>query len=341
MVTIVDVARKAAVSISTVSRVVNQPELVVKKTRERVFKTMRELNYSPNKMANSLRSGKAKSVALLVGDISGPFFATLAKALSKGAAERGYNVVLHDLDNSLERFLSVLNGLNPSDARGVIIGFAGRLDLPEVHEAIAAAQQRGIEVVTNSQIVDESIPAVLPQFDELVGAATHYLDDLGVGPIAFVGGSKDTAMTRRGKSGFQLACQQTGRQADQIACLIGDFKVEPSRQQVERLLQTNPAFSPEKGQQIGIVCQTTRMAFGAMLAGAAQGLKVPEQLAIICCEELPHSIEWHPELTTYAVSMDDIAQALLSAALKDDGLEQVTHLIPRLIVRGSTNSNAN
>lgn len=335
MTTIVDVALKAGVSIATVSRVANRQELVVQGTRERVQEAMRQLKYSPTKSANSLRSGAAKSIALLVGDISGPFHATLAKSLSREGRVRGYDIALHDLDNSVEQMVRIVSGLQKSDASGIVIALSEALVSADATDAIAQAQSRGITVVTNSQVVNKTVQAVLPRFDKLASDSVHYLKDVGVGPIAFVGGASDASMTVIGEQGFRLACTEVGQHKDQMACLTGDYMVEPARRAIGRLLRERVGFFKGK-ERVGVICQTTRMAVGVMLAGFDLGLSVPDQLAIICCEEIPQAVEWRPELTTLAVSMEELAHTLFERLVDKDNRHPLTYLEHKLIIRQST-----
>lgn len=338
LVTITDVAREAGVSIATVSRAVNQPNVVTKKTLTRVNNAMRRLNYNPNKLANSLRSGRSKSVALLVGDITGPFFGALAKSLSNQGTKRGHNIVLHDLENSSEALVSILSGLHPTEAANVVIALSSNLRSPEVKDAISQAQRRGIRVVTNSQIVDATVPAVLPQFDIITGDATRYLHGLNARSFVFVGGSSDAPMARQGAEGFEDACTSLGMQSGTTHCVTGDFRTQLSRDRVTKILKDilGKRASDPSGLPVGIICQTTRMTVGAMLAAFDLGLSVPEDVKIVCCEELRQATAWRPEFTTISVPMDDIGSALFDQLLAKPGSVQHTYLSHRLIERGST-----
>ena len=336
MASIVDVARKAGVSIATVSRVVNQPSLVRPDTLDRVTSAMTELGYNPNPQAHSLRSGRAKTIALLVGDVSAPFFGALARALSREGQARGYSLVLYDLDHSADRLISVLSRLHRTESSGVVIALSAKLQTAEIKAAIAAAQARGLQVVTNSQIVDDTVPAVLPRFDVMAEDAVRHLLGLGARSLIFVGGSKDAVMTTMGERGFFAACAEAGLGADKTASVEGHFLADPTRDAVGSLLAEDASFQASDGQKVGVICQTTRMAMGAMMAAFDAGLSVADDLSILCCEELPQESEWHPELSTMAVPMEDLGKALFNK-LHSDNHDAPHHFLEhRLIARGST-----
>lgn len=336
MATITDVARAAKVSITTVSRVINQPELVQPETRDRVTEVMRALDYTPNALAHGLRSGHVKTIALLVGDISGPFHGTFAKHVNREGEARGYRVILRDLDQDVDKLVRVLNETRASEASGVVIAIANNLDRPDVRAALAAARGRGLSVIINSQVVDPQVPAILPEFDKLAIRATEVLDEMGIGPILFITGGPEASLARVGSRGFREAMARSGRDDSSGAILDGRFMVERSRQAIKDHLAAHPSFHPAPGRPLGVITQSTRMAVGTMLAGFDLGLSVPGDIAIICTEELPQATEFHPELTTLAIPVDELARCVFDQLLAKEAAQPVTYLEPLLIERGST-----
>ena len=99
MAKIVDVARRAGVSVGSVSRVINEHPTVSPATRERVEIAIRELGYVPNAIAGSLRSRRSKTIGLIIPDVTNPFFSELALHVERSAAAAGYNVILGNSDN--------------------------------------------------------------------------------------------------------------------------------------------------------------------------------------------------------------------------------------------------
>lgn len=320
----------------------NQPELVQGATRQRVTDAMRALNYSPNKLANSLRSGVVKTVVLLVADITAPFHGAFAKAMSRQGEALGYSVVLRDLDNSSDRLISALDNLSKSEACGVLIALSQNLrELPDVVAAILAIQARGITVVTNSQIVSETVPAILPRFDDLARDSLHHLVSKSARHVAFLSAGDTAPMARIGREGFQAACHAAKITPENSISINGDFNVENTRESVKHLLRTNAVFQAAAGRaRIGLICQSTRMATGAVLAAQDLGLSIPGDVAIVCTEELQQAYQWGPEITTVGISMDDLATQAFACVIAGKRAPAVTYLDHKLMKRASTAETA-
>ena len=120
MAKIVDVARRAGVSVGSVSRVINEHPTVTPATRERVERAVRELGYVPNAIAGSLRSRRSKTVGLIIPDVTNPFFSELALHVERSAAAAGYNVILGNSDNSVDQETYYLRALAVRRVDGII-----------------------------------------------------------------------------------------------------------------------------------------------------------------------------------------------------------------------------
>ena len=103
MVTMQDVARKAGISITTVSHAINETRFVSEKLRARVYQAMQELDYQPNVIARSLRRKETQNIAIIIPDISYPFLAEVARGVEKAGFELGYNTILCDSDGDMEK----------------------------------------------------------------------------------------------------------------------------------------------------------------------------------------------------------------------------------------------
>src|SRR5260370_23459560 len=125
MATVHDVARRAGVSTSTVSHVVNRTRFVSDELRERVLAAMRELDFTPNAAARMLTLKRSHTIGLIVSDIRNPFFASVARGVEDVAQERGYTLVLCNSDDSAERETACLNALETRAVDGVLLASAG------------------------------------------------------------------------------------------------------------------------------------------------------------------------------------------------------------------------
>src|SRR3989441_12924266 len=128
MATVHDVARRAGVSTSTVSRVLNRTRFVSDELRERVLAAMRELDYTPNAAARMLTLKRSSTIGLIVSDIRNPFFASVARGVEDVAQEQGYTLVLCNSDENLLKESACLKTLQSRQVDGVLLASAGAAD---------------------------------------------------------------------------------------------------------------------------------------------------------------------------------------------------------------------
>lgn len=336
MARITDVARAAGVSPATVSRVLNRPDLVTPEKRDRVLEAVKSLDYSPNALASGLRAGAVRTVALLVGDISQPFQGAFAKAISRHGEALGYRVLLCDLDHSEERLVRLLGEFRTSDISGVVLATADDLSTPAVLDAIAAAQARGLVVVSSSQEINASVPAIVPRYQAISHLATLHLATQGCWPIVFLGGSWRSPLSRERLGGYERACAELGYHDHADWVLDGNFVVDQSRDALEALLARRGDSLVGQGKPFGVVAINMRMAIGALQAASDRGLAVPEDMSLACCEELSLAAEWRPAVTTVGIDFDAIAEASFASLMAGQNAPHITYLPHRLIVRTSS-----
>lgn len=336
MTTISDVARAAGVSPATVSRVFNQPDLVTPDKRDRVLEAVRDLDYKPSTAARHLRTGAVDTITVLVGDISQPFHGALGKAFSTVGEAKGYRVLLYDLDHREDRLVRMLDDLKTSDAFGVVLATATDLGTEPVLKAVAAAQARGIFVVSSSQEQRPSIPAIVPRYQAISHLATVHLATQGCQRMVFLGGGEQSPLSRERRSGFERACSELGFDPSARVILDGQFAVEPSRRAIDELFRADPAGLVADRASVGVVAINMRMAIGALQAAGELGLEVPRQMSIVCCEDIPLAAEWRPAVTTVGIDFDTLAEATFASLLAGKAAPPVTYLPHRLIVRASS-----
>src|SRR5437879_12787813 len=170
MATVHDVARRAGVSTSTVSHVVNRTRFVSDELRERVQAAMRELDYTPNAAARMLSLKRSHTIGLIVSDIRNPFFASVARGVEDVAQEQGYTLVLCNSDESAERETACLNALETRAVDGVLLASAGH-----ANEHLDRLVRAGLPIVP----VDRDLPelaasaAVLGNDSPAYSAVSH------------------------------------------------------------------------------------------------------------------------------------------------------------------------
>src|ERR1700738_5318625 len=162
MATVHDVARRAGVSTSTVSHVVNNTRFVSDVLRERVLAAMRELDFTPNAAARMLTLKRSHTIGLIVSDIRNPFFASVARGVEDVAQERGYTLVLCNSDENPEREIACLKALQTRQVDGILLASAG-----EAHPLLARLVRAGFPIV----LVDRELPEL--------GLPTILMDNAG------------------------------------------------------------------------------------------------------------------------------------------------------------------
>src|SRR6266511_1372021 len=142
MSTISDVAKRAGVSTMTVSRVINNSGYISQETRERVEQAIAELGYVPNALARYLRFKQTKTIALILTDITNPFFTTVARGVEDAAREQGFSVMFCNTDESETEEIEYLNVLLQKQVDGVLL-----VPACDSIESIAFLQSRSVPVV--------------------------------------------------------------------------------------------------------------------------------------------------------------------------------------------------
>lgn len=327
---LIDVARRAKVNISTVSRTINQTGKIGSKTRARIFKVMQELGYKPNRVARRLRAtdGNSHLLGLIIPNIQNLFFADLARGVEDVASRNNFAVLLcnYDEDEAKERFY--LDVMQAESVDGII--------LPPIHEddpAVLDVVKRGTPVVC----VDRSLRAGnldKVEIDNHMGAlaaVTHILER-GHKRVGIICGPADSSTGRERMRGYKEAHVQAGVPIKSELVRCGDFKQESGRLLAATLLDL-----PEPPTAL-FVCNGL-MTVGALEEISARGLKIPREIAIVGFDELPLASVFNPPLTLVrqpAYEVGKCAAELLLKRLEERNRPPTSlKLLPELIVRKS------
>jgi LacI family repressor for deo operon, udp, cdd, tsx, nupC, and nupG len=327
--TIRDVARRAGVSVATVSRVVNHSaHRVSAPTRRRVLEAVQALGYQANVIAQGLKKRASRTVALIVPDISNPFFPAIARGIEDVASQHGYAVLLCNTYEDLARERAYLDLLRKRWVDGVIFATAGT---NTAH--LRALRREGRPVVLVARDVDGvRIDAVL--VDNFSGSyqATAHLLRLGHRRIAHIAGPASLHVARERRRGYERALADAGLPPSSIVVGEGDFTADGGRRAVAAWLQRQVEFT-------AVVAANDLMAIGALEALRAAGRRVPDDVAVVGFDDITFASLVQPALTTVAqpkYRMGQLAmQRLLElmAGASPAGRRMV--LEPQLIVRES------
>jgi LacI family transcriptional regulator len=325
--TILDVARQAGVSASTVSRVFNNPGIVAKATVLRVQEAAEALEFVPNGFARGLITGRSGFAALIVPDIADPFFGRLAYSLEQALRPEGLALVIcHTSEQQSEEVhLARLLEERQIDAL-VCVSEAPTTELtsplersriPSVFVERHRASGEGDEVIFDKSSLDEAV---------------GYLAGLGHRRIGMVPGHLGTYGGRELLTAFRAAMGRHGLSLDSDHVVPGDFKFDQTRAAAARLMSL-----PEPPTAVFV--GSDRMTHAFLMAVAERGLRVPDDLSVLSFSTDLLDTLVSPQVTACRLSMARIAAdvaSLLTRRIRqpDAPFEQV--LVPRTLVIGTT-----
>ena len=325
--TIADVARLCGVSTTTVSHVLTGKRPVAAATRDRVQAAVRELGYRPNHVARNLRVGSSQMIAVVVPDITNPFYSQLTRGLADAlGAPYGSYVCSTDGSAARERFF-----IEDAVARGVDGIVMSAVD-PEAEPASAKAALGTPMVCVGGGIGSTEVDAVLPADRDGSYAAVQHLLTRGAERVAMITGPRSTAASRL--EGYHLALAAHPGPAPRPVVVNGDFTRSSGRVAMNRLMR---ARRPPDA----VFCANDLMAIGAMDATRELGLRVPEDVRLVGFDDIEAAALVSPGLTTVANPAYEsgwAAGGLLMDRLagRHAGVRRTVTLPCRLVVRQSS-----
>lgn len=332
MATIRDVSEKSGVSRSTVSRLISGSGYVGGETRERIEAAIAELGFVPNAMARGLKTQRSGLVALLVPEIVNSFYTTISRGVEDVANEHGLQVIVGNTDESVEKERAYVDLMVASRVDGVIVAPAGRsarhlrhLLSKEVSTVLIDRSLEGIDLdIVRGDSVDAS------------ATLTRHLLGLGHRRIAFINGNIDTSVARERETGFRLALSEAGVEVDPALVSAGTWFIDDAERRTEELLGSVAPFT-------AVVAANNFMAIGALKALRRHGRRVPEDVALVCIDDLEQAALIDPFLTVAAqpaYTMGTTAMHLLIERLsgRHIGEGRRVTLGTRLLVRRSCGS---
>jgi LacI family repressor for deo operon, udp, cdd, tsx, nupC, and nupG len=329
--TMKDVAQRAGVSIQTVSTVINHGRAVSDKTRSRVMTAIKELGYQPDNIARSLRTGITQTIALVVSDITNPFFATMASTVEDYAQTNGYSLILYNTHSDVQREKEYIQTAIQRGIDGLL--FVSTQDEMGGLETLQAAN---IPVVAIDRIPrGYQGPSVILDNYMTGQLVAEYLLDLGHIHFAHISGPMELLLSRQRAQGFQETIYDRGLEPGPSIPGDDDWSSESGHKAMKQILKMCP-------RPTAVFAANDRMAIGAMRASIEAGLKIPDDISVVGVDDIELAAYQSPSLTTVQQSLIDIATlgiSLLFDMLAGQIPEQPQVMCkPRLIVRESTAS---
>ncbi|MCB0045870.1 MAG: substrate-binding domain-containing protein [Caldilineaceae bacterium] len=329
MTTIRDVAKHAGVAPITVSRVMNNSGYVSDATRARVEAAAAALNYEPNLLASGLKSRRTQTIALVLTDITNPFWTAVARGVEDGASSRNYTVIFGNTDESeakQERYLSMLLRRRVD---GVLL-------VPASHtgEMVGRLRAREIETVVLDRRVDDiEVDIVRGNSEQGARALADHLLALGHRRIGMLSGPADISVSRERVAGYRAALEAAGIAVAPTLIRYDAFTVEGGQRMAQAMLTLD---SPPTA----FLAANNFIAVGVMRTLHAAGLRVPDDFSLAAFDDLPDNCLQPPFLTTavqpaYELGMTAV-ERLVARLASEETLPYEEFVLPtELIVRKS------
>jgi len=287
-VTIKDIARKANVSKSTVSRVLNDSTPVNEAKRQAVLDAMKELNFRPNVFARSLAGGKSMTIGIVTGDIGSPFYDSISKGVIEALNSTKYTAIIADGQWQESRERNAMSTLVNRQVDG-LLAIGGTLDIEAINEFGAYIPL----VMVARKEVDWEDRCIYINNKEAAKVAVNHLIGLGHKRIAHIMGDATHRDAIDRYAGYKEAMDEAGLEVEEDLFAQGDFTLEGGETAMATLL--------DKGAEMTAVFSANdQMAFGARLTLFRRNVSVPDEVSIIGFDNQTKSPYAIPPLTTIA-----------------------------------------
>lgn len=331
MSTIVEVAKRAGVSVGTVSNVIRKNPRVGREFRERVEAAIRELDYHPNEIARSLKVNQTYMLGMVLPDITNPFFPEIIRGAEDQALQRGYLLVTANTDEHIERERDIVSALRSRRVDGLLLASAPTKDSGHIQRVMKA----GISVVCLDRApVGIKVDTVM--LDNVRGGedCVRHLLRVGYRNIAIITGPLELQSARERLRGYENALREENIRISQELILEGDFREESGHRLAKELLLRRVRPSAI------FVCNGV-MTLGVLQAFEELGVRYPEDVGLATFDDLAGDRSFYPRLTVIAqpgYEMGARGATLLMDRIegKVTGKPDVLRMPPTLIVREST-----
>ena len=319
MATIREVANLAGVAPITASRVINDSGYASEDVRKRVKQAAEQLNYVPNFLAKSLKSKRTQTLALVITDITNPFWTTVARGVEDAASKKGYNVIFCNTDESASKQSGYLKTLIQKQVDGILLVPAQSEDNP-----IEFLRQQNVQVV----MLDRKLPNVqvdVVRCDSQGGAyqLVKLLIRLGHRRIAFLSGPIGVSSAEDRMAGYNLALKDAGLEINDQLVFSGEYSVDSGYQRTKRLLSMSP-------RPTAMFASNNFIAIGALKALRDAHVVVPDEMSVVGFDDLPLSIVVDPFLTVAdqpAYEMGRLATQRLLEHLDGEVVDKVQEIL--------------
>ncbi|MFF8842009.1 LacI family DNA-binding transcriptional regulator [Streptomyces sp. NPDC015127] len=332
MVGIKDVARRAGVSVGTVSNVINRPDMVAEETRERVQAAITALGYVRSETARQLRAGRSRIISLLVLDMANPFFVDVASGAERAARRAGLGVMLCNSAQSPAEEAEYLSLFAEQQVRGVLITPADMTG-----RNLADFRRRGIPFVCVDRVLG-SAEGCSVSVDDILGGelAARHLMEQGHRDLVYISGPMFLAQCQDRRTGALNALREGGLPESALRHIETErMDVAAGRDAGARLLGMSP-------RPTGVFCANDLLALGVLQALYGAGLTVPDDMALVGYDDIEFAAAAAVPLTSVRQPAHRMGRTAAELLIEETGDRADRHehrqivLEPELVVRAST-----
>lgn len=331
-VSIKDVAKEASVSITTVSRILNNIDYPVSnEARKRVEKAIKDLGYIPNKAAQNLRKNETRTIGLIVRDIGDPYFSEMAKGVTEKAAQLNYMAMVSDSNRNMDYELKYLDLMIRQGVKGIIISGGGIMEeeyQSELQKRVQDARRLGIKVVAlSSQGID--LPLVTVDNIQIGKTVCNFFILNNYKKIAFIGGNEKVTTNYERLLGYKIALKEKGMEIDENLIINGQFTWEAG-------YETCKILFDRKREIDSIFCANDNIAIGVIRFLRENKIKIPNEVSLIGVGDIPIAQYTSPSLTTVKIPFNLIGNRAVELICSDENIEDSSiYFKTQLIVRES------
>lgn len=338
MATIKDVAKIAGVSVASVSRYLNAPDLVRNATRARIAQAIERLNYKPSALAVSMRTRQTQNIALVVQAITNMYYIDLYGFIRAAADRHAYSVSLFTTDRNETELRKTIDNILRNNYAGVVLGF---LDEPGVQRDLDKLNQKLPLVLITCDPSQSAIDNIHLDARYGIARATRHLVDLGRKRISYVGAAPNSVISTEKYTGYASALEKAGQPIDAKLIRHG------ARQHFSTGMEATAEFLalPLDRRPDAIVCATDDIGIGCLKQLLVRKVPIPESVAVVGYNGISVLNSYEPELTTIVQPvrmMADAAIQMLMDRIKGNAAREARKIVVRgeLSVGNSTLAQA-
>ncbi len=340
MTGIKDVAKRAGVSIATVSNVINKRKPVSAELQDRVYEAIRALNYEVNPVGRGLKSNRTNQIGVLVPSFNQVYFPAILKGIHEAGRRYGFQLLVFETGGNIEREREQVRFLKHAWIDGIVLASLADNENISEREYIRSLghsknRRKIIPVVTLENSLDPGLDAVIVDNEKAASQAVSHLLDTGHRKIAHIAGPDRFQIGRCRRIGYRDTLQKAGITADPELITEGDYSPVSGYECMEQLLMRGKDFT-------AVFVANDQMAIGSMRALMDSGKRIPEDVAVIGIDNNFPSTLVSPSLSSVNVPKYEMgfqAMELLAERLDDPAKDpEIRILETELIVRKSTSS---